>query len=369
MESIIIIGGGALGLLTARALSGERREIRILERGEAARESSWAGGGILSPLYPWRYPEAVNALAGWSQAAYPALVRELTQATGIDPELFACGMLTVAPGEEAEAGSWAAAHGIPLELVEAGAIAALEPALAEPPGRALWMPGVANIRNPRLTAALLADVERRGVIFHGHTEVRRLEIHGGRVAAVVTGHGRMEADRVILCAGAWTAGLLGDLPHRPEIRPVRGQMLLFHARPGVISRIVLEESRYAIPRRDGRVLFGSTIEEAGFDKSTSETARRELQALAMERFPALADYPVERHWAGLRPASPAGIPYIGRHPTVENLFVNAGHFRNGIVLGPASARLVADLVLGREPILPPGPYALDAARPESRPGT
>ena len=126
--------------------------------------------------------------------------------------------------------------------------------------------------------------------------------------------------------------------------------------------MVLEANRYVIPRRDGRTLFGSTIEEVGFVKRTTEAAREELYEIATRRFPVLADYPVERHWAGLRPSSPAGVPYIGPHPQVGGLFVNAGQFRNGIVLGPASARLAADLVLGRAPIVDPAAYAWTAAR-------
>jgi len=125
---------------------------------------------------------------------------------------------------------------------------------------------------------------------------------------------------------------------------------------------VLEGSRYVIPRRDGRTLFGSTLEDAGFAKETTTAAYDELHALATARFPVLGRFPVEAHWAGLRPSSPAGVPYIGPHPQVAGLFVNAGHFRNGIVLGPASARLLADLVLGRPPTLDPVPYAWTAAR-------
>jgi glycine oxidase len=152
------------------------------------------------------------------------------------------------------------------------------------------------------------------------------------------------------------------LPYPADVHPVRGQMLLFKTKPGLIKRMVLEENRYVIPRRDGRVLFGSTIEEAGFDKSTTEQARTELSAIARERFPVLKDYPIEHHWAGLRPGSPAGVPYICRHPELENLYINAGHFRNGVVLGPASARLAADLIIGRKPVVDPVPYGLTAAR-------
>ena len=137
---------------------------------------------------------------------------------------------------------------------------------------------------------------------------------------------------------------------------------MFAAKPGTITRMVLEGSRYVIPRRDGRTLFGSTIEDVGFEKITTAEARDELYAIATERFPVLGQFPIEAHWAGLRPSSPAGVPYVARHPEIEGLFINAGHFRNGIVLGPASARLAADLVLERTPILNPAPYAWTAAR-------
>jgi glycine oxidase len=179
---------------------------------------------------------------------------------------------------------------------------------------------------------------------------------------VLTPHGSFVADSFVSCAGAWSGGLLAPLGLRPGISPVKGQMLLFRARPGLVRTIHLAADRYAIPRRDGRVLFGSTVEHTGFDKSTTEDARKELHAIAVARYPALADFEVERQWAGLRPGSPSGIPYIGPHPALANLFVNAGHFRNGIVLGPASARLAADLVLGRGPDVDPAPYAVDAYR-------
>ncbi len=139
-------------------------------------------------------------------------------------------------------------------------------------------------------------------------------------------------------------------------------MLLFNTKPGLIKRIVLEGNRYIIPRKDGRVLFGSTMEDVGFKKKTTQEARDELYNIATERFPVLKEYPIEKHWAGLRPGSPTGIPYICSHPELAGLYINAGHFRNGVVLGPASARLCADLVTGREPSLPAAPYRLNAPR-------
>jgi glycine oxidase len=145
----------------------------------------------------------------------------------------------------------------------------------------------------------------------------------------------------------------------PPVHPVKGQMLLLRGEPGAVQRIVLGETRYVIPRRDGRVLVGSTMENADFDKTPTELAKQSLLASARELIPLLGDYRLERHWAGLRPGSPAGVPFIGPHPELEGLFFNAGHYRNGVVMGPASARLVADLLLGREPILNPALFSLN----------
>lgn len=362
MDQVLIIGGGALGLLSARELSQAGIKVTVIDRQVPGRESSWAGGGIVSPLYPWRYPSSVTALSNWSQAHYPELVETLAQSTGIDPELNRCGMLIHAPGEVLDATTWADRWKAPLEAVDKATARQLEPARAETHDDTLWMPEVANIRNPRLLQSLLADAAQRGIDIRPNTEVQGLLTEGDRVTGVATTTGDIHADAVLVCTGAWTGEFMQEFGTAPEIRPLRGQMLLFRTAPGTIKRIMLEDNRYAIPRLDGRVLFGSSLEDAGFDKTPTEVVRQELLELAIRRYPVLADAEVEKHWAGLRPASPEGVPYIGRHPQLTNLFVNAGHFRNGIVMGPASARLVTDLMLGRAPILPPNPYALDAKR-------
>lgn len=365
MCDVLIVGGGIAGLLTARELSAAGASVTLLERGELAKESSWAGGGILSPLYPWRYPDSISQLAGWSQKIYPQLCEELQDSTGVDPQYLRSGLLIHAPDEVGRALSWAERLGMQARPVERAEIASLEPERANPTESMLWFPAIAQVRNPRLVQALAADIVRRGVAVEIHQEVERLETGRPGDMKVVTGENTFSAKQLIVCAGAWSAALLDALAPRPAIHPVRGQMLLFRTPPGLIRHMLLEENRYVIPRRDGRVLFGSTLEEAGFDKSTTDEAGLELQGIAVSRFPALADCPVEAHWAGLRPASPGGVPYICQHPQDERLFINAGHFRNGVVLGPASARLVADLVLGREPILDPSPYDFPARREES----
>ncbi|MCF7984810.1 MAG: glycine oxidase ThiO [Thiohalocapsa sp.] len=361
MSDILIIGGGVIGLLTARELADAGANVSLVEMGNTGREASWAGGGILSPLYPWRYATSLTALARWSQAAYPDLCTGLFEETGIDAEHTRCGLIILDPEEHEAALHWADAQQAALQLIDRAEINAKEPGLQTSVANALWFPDVGQIRNPRLTKALRASIEKR-VQIREREEVLEMRTENGHVRGVRTTSGTIDADRIIVCTGAWTAQLLEKLGTKPDIRPVRGQMILFFAKPGQIRHLTLFRERYVIPRKDGRVLIGSTLEDTGFEKRTTAEAKEELYRIAVDMFPLLKRTPIEDHWAGLRPASPSGIPYIGPYPDVEGLYVNAGHFRNGLVTGPASARLVADLVLGREPILPPSPYALEAVR-------
>jgi len=361
MSDILIIGGGVIGLLTARELAATGADVTLVEMGDTGRESSWAGGGILSPLYPWRYAGSVTALASWSQDVYPDLCNQLFEDTGIDPEYNRSGLIILDPEEHDLALAWAQAEAATLEVLDRTAIEAKEPGLGPRLPRALWMPEVGQIRNPRLTKALRVAIEKQ-VSIREQEEVLELRAEDGQVRGVRTTSGPIDADRVIVCTGAWTAQLLAKLGRKPDIHPVRGQMILFYAKPGQIRHLTLFRERYVIPRKDGRVLIGSTLEDAGFEKHTTAEAKEELYRIAVDMFPLLKRTPIEDHWAGLRPASPSGIPYIGAYPGVDGLYINAGHFRNGLVTGPASARLVADLVLARQPILPPSPYALDADR-------
>ena len=359
---IAIIGSGISGMMTAWMLRERGCDITLFDKQHPGQESSWAGGGIVSPLYPWRYADSVTRIAKASQAVYPELVNELKAESGIDPEYLRSGLLIFSPEEEETAQVWGQRWSMDVETVEPSGISAIEPGLVCPEPSALWFPEVGQVRNPRIVKALYTALQKKpGIRFSINQEVSRLTPSSPGIE-VETGSGRESYDKAILCAGAWSPLLLEHAGVQPEIKPVRGQMLLFRTEPGTVRRITLHENHYAIPRKDGRVLFGSTIEHTGFVKETTEAARTELAALAAKLYPELANASIEHHWAGLRPGSPEGIPYIGSVPGIDNLFINAGHFRNGVVLAPASAKLVADLVTGQSPDIDPAPYALDAER-------
>lgn len=342
MSDILIIGAGVVGCLTAMELTRRGAGVTLVERGDLGGEASWAGGGILFPLLPWRYGEAVNRLALAGAASYPMLAEELHSATGIDPEYIVSGMRALPDFGGEAALQWCAGHGMMAEM-QAGE---------------LWLPQVAQVRNPYLMLALRRWLENNGVQLREHTAVSGLEVIGNRVASVQTSAGALNADHIVVTAGAWSRPLLGEYALALDLKPMRGQMLLYRQPVGALQQIYFHNDFYLIPRRDGHILAGSTVEDVGFDKSITVETAFELHRKAGALLPALRDQQPIRHWSGLRPGSPDNIPVIGRHPALENLWLNTGHFRYGVTMAPVSAGILVNLILGLPQLLDVKPYCL-----------
>ena len=356
---IVVIGAGVIGLLTAFKLAKAGHQVTILEKNAQSTESSWAGGGIVSPMYPWRYAPAVTALAQLAQAEYPLLAQELLQLTGINIELNQCGMLMLNTDDKRDALVWAEQYQQQIAYLSQTQIRQLSPLLATAFVDAVWLPHVANVRNPRLLQALGQAVRLCGVRYVGDAEVCAWQYTQGQLLAVETKQGqRYEADNFVMTTGAWTGRVAQDLGLNLPIKPMKGQMLLYKLPQQLLAQIVLYQGHYLIPRQDGHLLCGSTLEDTGFDKHTTSEALQLLSQSAQHILPLLANYQPIKHWAGLRPASPNGIPFIGRLPEWSNVWLNAGQFRNGLVLAPPSAQLLVDLMLGQSPSINPQSYQI-----------
>jgi glycine oxidase len=358
---LLVIGGGVIGLTTAYFLAREGIHVEVVDQSDFGSEASWAGAGILPPGNPGHARTPFDQLRAHSVALFPTLSAELRERTGIDNGYHRCGGLEfVAESDTASAQEWRG-EGIVAEDLDEAALLRTEPALARGLGQAVLLPEMAQLRNPRHLKALVAACAALNVRFHPHCAVRSLEQSGRRITRVITDGGSIAAERYLLAAGAWSSSLLEPLGWKVGIRPVRGQIVLLNTGAPLIRHVLLWGARYLVPRADGRVLVGSTEEDVGFARRTTAEAIADLIDLARRLVPALGEAHLERAWAGLRPGSPDGLPFLGLVPNFDNLLVAAGHFRAGIQLSPATAMVLRELFLGQPTTVDLKPFRLDRA--------
>jgi len=358
---ITLIGGGIMGLLSARELALAGLSVTVLERQKIGREASWAGGGIMLPLYPWRQDASITTLVNASLEHYPHLTRTLHGETGIDPEFLTSGLLITQNPDYNIAKQWCQKN----QITTAPAPESLLAPLNGPFDQPLWLPDIAQLRNPLFIKALKADLQTRKVTLIEDCELQGISCQNDKITTLATSHGALPVNHLTLTTGAWSGKLWQTLwpginPNTLSVQPLKGQMLIFDCPQGLLTPMVLTGDRYLIPRKDGKILAGSTVEKMGFDKTTTLKAKTALAEFAINLLPRLETCPITHHWAGLRPGSPNGIPTIGLHPKISNLSVNCGHGRSGLIMAPASAHLLTDLICQRTPMIDPTPYQLNA---------
>ncbi len=323
---VIIIGGGIIGLSLAIALRKRGAQVLVVERGEPGREASHAAAGMLADSME-ETPQALQALATASARMYPEFCHELQDESGIKVDLRDQGTLVLDPAGSGESAA-------------ALSLAKLEPALSDPnrPAKFLKERSV----DPRaLVAAALKAAKHREVDISSGATVTAVLVSGGKVNGASTEKTHYNAPVVVNCAGAW-AGQVS--PHRFPTRPVKGQMLSVVGQP-VLHHVIRAPEVYLVPRSDGRILIGATVEDAGYDKRTDAGTIHRLYQAAVRLVPVLAQARILEAWAGLRPGTPDDLPILGATST-PGYFVAAGHFRDGILLAPITAHVMAQVVTG-----------------------
>lgn len=348
---VLVIGGGAIGIAVARAAARAGMSVRLLERGAVGGEASGASAGMLAAQLETHAPAALQTLALRSRDLYPGFVREVEAESGVEVDLQEAGALLVAR-DAASAAVLEETHrvqrqaGLPGELLDGRGLRLREPAITDRAVRGVHLPLEWSLDPPQMVRALRIAAERAGVELLERREVRRIDVEGGRVAGVTTAEGiRFAAGQVVVAAGAWSGLLEGVIA--PPLEPVRGQIVCFEA-PGRLRHVVADEAVYLVPRGDGRLLAGSTMERVGFDRRVTASALAGLAAAAIDLVPALGEATFRTAWAGLRPGTPDGLPLIGAGG-IEGLFYACGHLRHGIVLTPITAQTVERLLRGADP--------------------
>jgi glycine oxidase len=369
---VVVVGAGLQGASVALRLAQAGRKVTVLERAIPGAEASFAAGGILSPGVEAVEPGPFYALCAASLARYPAFAREVEAASGLWVGYRGGGTLELALDDEharilAGRAEKIEKAGLPVEVLDEAEVRRLEPAVSTETRGALFFREEASVDPRLLGRAVYFAAARAGARFLTG-QVRRIVVEGGRAAGVDHESGRIGADAVVLAAGAWSLLVEGHGLPPGAVRPVRGQIAVLDTRPPLLSRVIFSGHGYLVPRADGRILCGSTMEEVGFEKAVTAAGLRHVLDVALEISPALGAAPVVETWSNFRPASPDGEPILGA-ASVPGLFYATGHTRNGILLAPITADAVAAAVLGRPApvdLAPFSPARLGAGRAAHR---
>lgn len=359
---VVIVGGGVIGLAIARelALRGVH-EVCLIERATLGREASFAAAGMLLPQVEADTEDDFFNLACKSRDLYPAFAKALHEETGVDVELDTTGTLYLAFNEHDQKEiekryRWQTRAGLAVELLSTAAARELEPCISESAVGALRFPNDIQVENRRLLSALTNSVNSLGIELLTETNVESLVIERSRVTGVQTNRGQIACGSLVIAAGTWSSFLLqsSGCPD-PAVQPVRGQMVCLEANPQLTRHVLYSPRAYLVPRHDGRLLAGSTSENAGFAKRVTAGGISSILQNTHEISPAIATLPIVDTWAGLRPRPADGLPVLGACGEIDGLFYATGHYRNGILLAPLTAELITESIVAgvTSPLLAP----------------
>lgn len=351
---VVIVGGGVMGCACAFELARAGRAVLVLERSVPGAEASSAAAGILGAQVEAHHSGPLARLSAESRALYPALVRALSRATGIDVEFRECGVLKVAfgAGELRKLERSVAWQKPKPRKLDARALLRREPQLEPGLAGGVEFAGDARIDPPKLLRALHIAAERAGARFQTGAYVKRVVTENGRARGVALDDGRvLPAEHVVVAAGSWTNLVEGAPLPSGAVIPARGQIVELVTKLPALERVVFGPGVYLVPRDDGRLLLGSTLEFVGYRREVTASAMRDLLAAAIRLVPSLSDASVTGSWANFRPYTKDELPLIGKS-SVPGVWLATGHYRNGILLAPITAKIVSALIRGRKAPVP-----------------
>lgn len=349
MNKVLIIGGGVIGLSIARELKKKGvKEITILERGEVGKEASYAAGGMLAVHAETNKMNDFFHFCSESLNLYADFAEELLDETNVDIELDREGTLYLAFTEEdkieiRERFEWQKKAGLEAKFLSAIEIHKLEPFVSPDVLEGLFFPKDWQVENRKLLYALERFAQLNGIEIVQQAEVLKIISEDNRVIGVETDSQKFFADKVILATGAWTSLIKTEGFVLPKVKPIRGQMISFHTAKRLFSKVIYSPRGYLVPRQDGRILVGATSEDVGFDKKVTDWASEILRETALEIAPSLVNLEINESWTGLRPFASDELPILGE--IAENLFVATAHYRNGILLTPITAKIMAEKIV------------------------
>ncbi|MDX8403397.1 MAG: glycine oxidase ThiO [Mariprofundaceae bacterium] len=363
---VAVVGGGIIGCLTACNLKqlDPNMDVTVIERGSTGEESSWAGAGILCPIHPWLYPDAFSHLMNESLALYPDFQAEIEVKTGISIEWKRSGLLIPFFDDDRSdhwqaALDWSDQFGWKVKQLDSAQTVEYEPTLSSHIRKSLLWPEVGQLRNPRLLKAVRVWMEQLGVSIIENAEVSSLLTVSDSVSGIKCVDGRkVESDQVLLAGGSWSGDIARQMGFELPVEPVKGQIVLLKAEPGLMRSIVKHDDAYFVPRSDGRVLVGASMEYVGFERGNTVQVVNSLMRSMHKIAPGLKHAEVERQWVGFRPGSPDGMPFLGSVEAIPGLWVASGHYRNGVGLAPITAKVMSHWIVGDEPEMDMSAFAV-----------
>lgn len=349
---VLIVGGGIIGLSLARALKKRGiEEIAVVEKDAFGQEASSAAAGMLSPQVDAERDDEMFRFCLESNRLYPTFVEELQEETGIDVELSTEGTFLVAFNEAELAKlkhryEWQKKAGLEIELAEADEVRRQEPFISPDVRGGLFFPNDWQVENRKLVSALEKYARLNRINLISETEVSNVLVENGKIEVETANGEKLHANVCVLSAGAFTHFIrVNGAQIFTRVKPIRGQMIAFRTTQRFFRHVIYSQRGYIVPRKDGRVLVGATVEDVGFDKSVTDAGVKFLTEVGYEIAPAIANLKIAESWAGLRPFVEDGLPIIGNVLDSEKLFVATAHYRNGILLAPITAEILADKIV------------------------